>query len=290
METPLTIYGRTLRADDIAFIRQGIAEHWARGRKFISRYLCQQWHWVQPNGGLKDMACRGLLLRLEALGVIVLPPRQTLAYNHLRNRQSPTVTVDRTPWQSALGEVGVIELRMVRWSPDEKLFNGLIGQYHYLGYKQIIGAHLKYVAFAQDRPLACLGWGAAARRVSARDRYIGWSDTLRRKHLHLIAQNTRYLILPWVRIRHLASHLLAANARRLAEDWPAVYGHAVVLLETFVDTTRFAGTCYRAANWRYLGLTAGRGKYDRQHRGATTIKAVWVYPLRRHFQRVLLDD
>ncbi len=290
METPLIIGGRTLSAEDLAVIEQAIAEHWARGRKFISRYLCQQWHWVQPNGRLKDMACRALLLRLERLGVIVLPPRQSSGSNHLRNRQTPTVTVDTTPWQGTLADVGAIELRMVRWSRDEKLFNGLIGQYHYLGYKQIIGAHLKYVAFAQDRPLACLGWGAAARRVGVRDQYIGWSDTMRRKHLHLIAQNTRYLILPWVRVPHLASHLLAATARRLAADWPTVYGHDVLLLETFVDTTRFAGTCYRAANWRYLGLTQGRGKYDRHHQAATTIKAVWVYPLRRHFQGVLLDD
>ncbi len=290
METPLIIDGRRLHADDVAFIRQAIGEHWVRGRKFISRYLCEQWHWVQPNGRLKDMACRALLLRLEALGMIVLPPRKTQAYNHLRNRQSATMMLDTTPWQSALADVGAIELRMVRWSPDEKLFNGLIGQYHYLGYKQIIGAHVKYLAFAQDRPLACLGWGAAARRVSVRDRYIGWSDTMRQKHLHLIAQNTRYLILPWVRVPHLASHLLAATARRLAVDWLTLYGYQVVLLETFVDTTRFAGTCYRAANWRYLGLTQGRGKYDRHHQAGTTIKAVWVYPLRRHFQRVLLDD
>lgn len=290
MERPLVIHGRTLHAEDIAFIRQAIAEHWARGRKFISRHLCQQWQWVQPNGRLKDMACRTLLLRLEVLGVIALPPRQRSAYNHLRNRQSSAVLVDRRPWETALADIGPITLRMVRWSPQERLFNGLIAQYHYLGYKQIIGAHLKYVAWAQDRPLACLGWGAAARRCGVRDRYVGWSETVRRKHLHLIAQNTRFLILPWVRIRHLASHLLAANARRLGTDWPTVYGHEVVLLETFVDTTRFAGTCYRAANWRYLGLTQGRGKYDRHHRGGMTIKAVWIYPLQRQFQRVLQGE
>jgi len=290
MEPERTIQGRTLSPSDIDFIRSALQKHWERGRKFISRYICQQWGWLQPNGSLKDMACRGLLLRLEDLGLITLPPRKRQANNHLRNRRPLSIQVDTTPVEPTLKSIMPIELHMVRWTEYEILFNALVGSYHYLGYQQIVGAHLKYIAFSHGRPLGCIGWGAAAWRVMCRDGYLGWSNLARRQRLHLIVQNTRYLILPWVRIPHLASYLLALNAKVLSLDWQKVYCHPVVLLETFVDREGFQGTCYRAANWIYLGETKGRGKYDRENRRGKSVKAVFVYPLRRDFRRILRGE
>ncbi len=290
MKQKLTIQGRVLTPSDIDFICKAIQKHWDKGRKFISRYICEQWRWVQPNGLLKDMACRGLLLRLESLGLIVLPPRKRQANNHLRNRRSFSVQVDTTPIKATLKDILPIELRMVRGTEYEGLFKGLIGSHHYLGYNQIVGEHLKYIAFSYGRPLACLGFGGAAWKVSCRDNYIGWSQDRRQKGLHLVVNNNRFLILPWVQIPHLASHLLGMQSRVLSADWQKVYRHPVVLLETFIDTERFQGTCYRAANWVFAGETKGRGKYDRYHEGRRSVKAVFVYPLHKDFRRILKGE
>lgn len=286
MKQKLTIQGRVLTPSDIDFICRAIQKRWDKGRKFISRYICEQWGWVQPNGLLKDMACRGLLLRLESSGLILLPPRKRQANNHLRNRRPFSVQVDTTPIKATLKDISPIELRMVRGTEHEEMLKGLIGTYHYLGYNQIVGGHLKYIAFHKDRPLACIGWGAAAWKVSCRDNYIGWSQKMRQKGLHFVVNNSRFLILPWIRIPHLASHLLGMQSRVLSADWQKVYHHPVILLETFVDTERFQGTCYRAANWVYVGKTKGRGKYDRYHNSRRPVKAVFVYPLQKCFRRM----
>jgi hypothetical protein len=166
----------------------------------------------------------------------------------------------------------------------------LVEQHHYLGYRQIVGEHLKYMAFSGNRPLACLGWGAAAWKVSGRDEYIDWTAEARKQNLPLVADNTRFLILPWVRVPHLASYLLGQQARVIAAEWERVYGHPVVLLETFVDKERFKGTCYRAANWVWVGETKGRGKYDRYNQGGEPVKDVYVYPLRGDFRRFLTEQ
>ncbi len=289
METKLKIHGHYLSTGEIDFIREIIGMHWDRGRKFISKYLCEQFDWRQENGLLKDMACRSLLLRMEGEGLLTLPPRKNEANNHLRNRKTQTVLVDTRLLEGSLKTLMPITLSMVRWSKEEKLFNALISMHHYLGYHQIIGAHAKYMAFSQGRPLACIGWGAAAWRVACRDQFIGWNAEQRDTKRAYVVQNTRFLILPWVRIPHLASYLLALNVRRITLDWQSLYGHPVAILETFVDTTRFQGTCYRAANWIYVGDTKGRGKYDQYNRWSKPVKAVYVYPLRKDFRQILCN-
>jgi hypothetical protein len=188
---------------------------------------------------------------------------------------------------ASLAEIRPLEFQQVRRTAEERLFNSLLERYHYLGYKQPVGEHLKYVVYALNRPIACLGWSSAPRHLGPRDRFIGWSTDARRQNIRYLAYNTRYLILPFVRVEHLASHILAGMARRLSEDWERVYGHPVYYLETFVDPERFRGTCYRAANWVVLGRTTGRGKDDLSHKANRSIKEVLGYPLIKDFRRQL---
>jgi len=286
METALVIRGRGITGDDIAFIRSVIKEHQGRGRTFISKELCRLWDWRQRNGMFKTMACSELLLRLERAGLVQLPPRQHRGRSG--RRQAIQIPLhSREPIQSSLHELGFIDFKMVRGSHWEPLYKGLIQAYHYLGYCQTVGGHLKYMAFHQGRPLACIGWGAAAWKVASRDQFIGWQPAHRDRNIHLIAQNTRFLILPWVEVPHLASHLLGRMARILPRDWERIYNHPIVLLETFVDCERFEGICYKAANWIHVGFTQGRGKWDIDHRSCAPLKAVFLYPLVKNFREVL---
>jgi len=287
--TPILTYrNRTITQDDIAFIQKVIAEYHAEGRTAISRRICQAWNWHQGNGQLKDMVCRGLLLILEQKQLISLPPRIKGNNNSLRHQKpQATIEVCQQPITVLLKNLTPIELRQVRRSPEEKLFNSLIQQFHYLGYSKPVGEHLKYLAFAGERLLACIAFSSAPYAITCRDSFIGWSPEARERNLHLLAYNTRFLILPWVRVPHLASHLLALSARTITDDWQRLYLHPILWLETFIDTERFAGTCYRAANWIWLGLTAGRGKYNRSYEKVTSIKAMYGYPLTRDFQQRL---
>jgi len=292
MDSGITIRGRSFSAADIKFIRETIAEYGAEGRTRISRRLCVAWGWFQANGNTKDMACREVLQRLEAMNEIELPqPLKRGRGARLRKvmREEPQLFAPSS-LEGSLADVGPIEVRMVRGSGEEKLYRELVERHHYLGYRQIIGEHLKYMAFCRKGPLACLGWGGAAWKVACRDEYIGWSAEVRKRKLQWLASNTRFLILPWVRVPHLASHLLGRQVRSIADDWEKTYGHPVVLLETFVDRERFRGTCYRAANWEHVGQTKGRGKYDVNHEGDQPAKDVFVYPLRRDFRRLLTEE
>ena len=196
-------------------------------------------------------------------------------------------SIDQTEICTRLSKLQPLEIRQVRRTSDEKLFNSLVAQHHYLGYCHPVGEHLKYIVFAADRPIACLSWSSAPRHIGCRDRYIGWSSDIRKKNLHLISYNSRFVILRWVRVRYLASHLLARMAKVVPVDWQRVYNHRIYFLETFVDTTRFKGSCYKAANWKYLGDTTGRGKNDQTHKANRSIKAVWGYPLSKDFREVL---
>ena len=234
------------------------------------------------------MVCRGLLLMLERAGVIELPPVSYKRHNPLAQRTRPEpVLLDQTPIEGKLHDLDPIQFQQVRRTPDEPLFNSLMEHHHYLGYEQPVGEHLKYLAWAGTRPIACLAWSSAPRHIGSRDRYIGWSREARRRNIRLIAYNTRFLILPWVRVPHLASHLLGGMAARVSADWQRMYGHPIYFLETFVDTERFRGTCYRAANWVWLGRTTGRGKNDHTNRVNRSIKDVLGYPLHRHFRQLL---
>jgi hypothetical protein len=200
------------------------------------------------------------------------------------------VEVDSSPVCTDLAGLGPLEFRQVRRTSEERLFNGLIEAHHYLGYVQPVGEHLKYIVWMGDRPVACFAWSSAPRHLGPRDRHIGWSATARRRNVRQIAYNTRFLVLPWVRVPHLASHLLGRMVRMLSGDWERVYGHPVHFAETFVDSERFKGTCYRAANWVYLGRTTGRGKDDQTHRPNRPLKDVLGYPLTPRFRELLSGE
>ena len=281
--------GRRVVDGDVAFIQALIVANPQASRRALSKKLCAAWQWTQPNGSPRDMVCRGLMLALARAGHIALPARRRRPPNPLVDRARPApVEADRTPIRAGLTALGPLEVRQVRRRVEERLFNGLIEQYHYLGYTQPVGAHLKYVVYAGERPVACFAWSSAPRHLGPRDRFIGWSATARRTNIRFIAYNARFLILPWVEVRCLASHLLGAMVRILSADWERVYGHPVYFAETFVDPQRFKGTCYRAANWMWLGQTTGRGKDDRTHRGATRPrKDVLGYALTARFRELL---
>ena len=282
METVLRYRGRAVTDKDVVFIRQLIARNSGNSRWVLSRKLCREWGWVQANGALRDMICRGMMLELARAGHIELPPVRIRIVNP-RLRPAP-VEIDQRPIEGQLSGLGPLEFRQVRRTPWESLFNSLIEHYHYLGYCQPVGEHLKYLVFSGDRPVACLAWGSAPRHIGSRDRFIGWTKQQREKNLSLIACNTRFLILPWVRISCLASHILGKMVKVLPKDWERFYGHPLYYLETFVDRERFAGTCYRAANWVNVGRTTGRGKNDQTNRANRSLKDVWGYPLARDFR------
>lgn len=228
------------------------------------------------------------MLELERAGHIRLPEKKSNPDNPFIYRRKPCeVKVDQTPIDTELSQIRPLEFRQVRRTSSEKLLNSLIEHHHYLGYCHPVGEQLKYIVFSQQRPIACLAFSSAPRHIGSRDKFIGWSPENRRKHIHLIAYNTRFLILPWVRVRHLASHILSRMAKILSQDWQRVYSHPIYYLETFVDKERFEGTCYKAANWIYLGDTTGRGKNDHTHRVNRSIKAVWGLPLASDFRTLL---
>lgn len=281
------IRGRRIDQDDLAVIREFIARHWHEGRAAISRRLCRHWQWYQANGQLKDRACRVMLLSLEKKGEITLPPRKKESFRFPKKAGRRSYAIDQTELAGAISDYSSLTIKMVRRTPDEGLWDYLVDRHHYLGTPWIVGSYLKYLAYLDDRLVACLGWGSAAWKVAARDRMIGWDHKEREANLHKVVNNVRFLILPWINVRHLASKVLAANIRTLPGDWLDFYNQRVCLLETFVDTTRFKGTCYRAANWVHAGLTRGRGKYDRANEFAEPVKAVFLYPLTTNFREQL---
>ena len=291
MNEPLCYRGRTLSAEDVASIRQIIAQNPRASRRKLSVLVCQAWEWRQANGAWRDMVCRSLMLMLHRAGHIELPPQRQLSANPLAQRAKPATDflVDQSPLRGSLRALQPLAIRQVRRTGEERLFNGLIERYHYLGYSQPVGEHLKYLVCTRDRPVACLAWSSGPWHMGPRDRYIGWSPAVRRRHLHLLAYNTRFLILPWVEVPHLASHLLGRMARQLSADWLTVYGHPIHYLETFVDRERYKGTSYRAANWLCLGQTTGRGIKDKQHRVTLSLKDVLGYPLSKDFRTKLCE-
>lgn len=279
---------RVITDEDLVFIRELIAEHPGSSRRRLSEQLCEAWNWVQANGALRAMVCRGLMLMLHRQGRIELPPVRQVSRNPLVDRyQLGLVSVDEAPLQASLAELGALEVRQVRRTPEEALFNSLLQRHHYLGYVQPVGEHLKYVVYAQGRPVACVAWCSAPRHLGSRDRYIGWSAQARLANIALLAYNTRFLILPWVTVPHLASHILGRMARMLSADWQRLYGHPIYFVETFIDPQRFRGTCYKAANWIRLGLTTGRGKDAPTYTPNRPIKEVLGYPLVKDFRQRL---
>jgi hypothetical protein len=291
MESSLTILKREIGSTELALIKQLIESAGDRGRTYISKQLCRLWDWRLPNGQLRDIACRDLLRRLEQRGLIQLPPairpsRQRGYQNHTSLPQN----FEATPLNQSLADFCCIKIEMVRGSQRERFYNGLIGCYHYLGYHQSAGEQLKYIIWGDGHVLGCIGFAGAAFKAAARDQHIGWDNDARQQHLVKVVNNNRFLILPWIVVPHLASHILGGISRRIRADWQDYYRRDIVLLETFVEQGRFNATCYQAANWRYLGQTIGRGRNDRYSSNQVPIKDIYIYPLDRHYRELLRGE
>ena len=289
---PIRVQGRTLTGDDLRELRALIAQHPDWHRTALSLHLCQLWNWRNAAGQIKDMAARTLLLKLANRGLIELPPP------HSRTRrpcaqappliQQSSLALSPEPIEGPLGRLQPIRLELADTRPKRQQVRQWLAQYHYRGFHGAVGENVQYLAKdRQGRELAVMVFGAAAWKVADRDRFIGWSAEQRAEHLGGIANQQRFLILPWVRVPHLASHLLVLAARRLSADWQTRYGHPVWLMETFVEQERFAGTAYRAAGWICLGQTTGRTRQDRQRTLQSPIKTLWVRPLHPDFRKHL---
>lgn len=289
MDEVLRHRGRVVTTADVEEIAALIAEHPDSSRRELSEKLCEVWDWRQPNGALRDMVCRGLMLALDRAGHIELPPVRRRPPNPFLTRRSrDVVEVDETPIEGKLSELGLLTFRQVRRTADEVLFDRLIETHHYLKYTQPVGEHLKFLVRAEGRPVACFAWSSAPRHIGPRDRFIGWTQEHRRHNLGLLAYNSRFLILPWIRVPHLASHLLGRMTKMLSDEWQEIYEHPICYAETFVDPERFRGTCYRAANWLDLGITTGRGKADFTKRANRSKKHVLGLPLAKDFRQRLV--
>lgn len=281
--------GRELHSADIELIRGLLTAHPAWGRTLLSAELCRRWDWRNAQGRLKDMAARTLLLKLERAGHIRLPPRQRPSSNGFRNRGASVVPPPSESIRGPLRDLRPLNVHVVvPGSNDARLFHGLLAHEHYLGHRNTVGENLRYlVRDRHGRPVACALFGSAAWQCAIRDAFLGWDRVTRERNLQSLTNNTRFLIPTWVQVPHLASHVLGQIARRIRSDWQAKYGHPVHALETFVDGSRFKGTCYRAANWVRLGTTQGRTRNDRAHRIRAAVKDVYLYPLGAGFRREL---
>jgi len=293
MDESCLLQGRDFGAADLEQVRRLLATHpeWSRWR--LSRQLAELWNWRTPRGQLKDMAARTLLLKLERRGMIALPPRRRVSPNRMRHKRPPAAEVlpPAAPLAAALASLTPLQLCEVSgaaYAPQRAIFEAALHRYHYLSYRSPVGENLQYlVQDRQGRALACALFGAAAWQCAARDQFIGWTAAQRQGGLQGLANQARFLILPWVRVPHLASHLLAQLTRRLSDDWSRKYGHPVFLVETFVEVGRFAGTCYQAANWVHVGATTGRTRQTLPGRVGAPRKAVYVYPLHLRFRQRL---
>lgn len=292
MSQELVIRGRRIAEPDLFQIQRVTADHWDKGRTFISQELCRIWDWRQPNGVFKDQICRILLRKLESKGLITLPPPKRGVSNHPKRRYyippDPPPTLCTNTIEGTVGQYPRIQLQMVRRTPNEALWNFMMYQYHYKSYRITVGAHLKYMAFIDERPIACLVWSSCVFRIQDRDKFIGWNKEMKSKNIGMLANNSRFLILPWVHIKNLASHLLGRSAKILAKDWLNFYQRPLYLLETFVDRARFAGTCYQAANWINVGQTKGFSKKSNKFEYHGQPKDIYVYPLIRNFRSKLV--
>jgi hypothetical protein len=280
MPESLTFCGRTFRADELELMRQMAREFSALGVTEIARTVCELLDWTRPNGGLKNHECRQLLERLQAAGFLKLPELRKLGGRGPRRADGSRPCFDPTPVEGTARECEPLELALVEGQAESRRWREQVERYHYLGCRVPFGAHLRYWVRNRERELACLLWTSPAWKMQARDAWLGWSDQQRRHNLQSIVNNGRFLMLPWVQVKGLASKILALSARQMPRDWETRYGCRPLLLETLVDTARFRGTCYRAANWIYIGQTAGRGRMDWEHKAhGQAVKDIYVYPL-----------
>lgn len=288
MEISVKYRGKVATRQDVIFIKELIKENPDVSRRGLSVRLCKEWNWVQPNGVLRDMVCRGFLLALDRAGYIKLPPKKFTPNNPLANRKKPVkVKIEQSLVETTVSNIKPLQIYQVRNTPKEKIFNSLINQFHYLGYTQPVGENLKYMVYKDERPVACISFCSAPLHIEYRDRFIGWDIKARKKNLHLIAYNTRYLILPWVRVKYLASHILSKIVKIIPYDWERVYHHPIYYVDTFIDTEKFKGISYQSANWRFIGKTKGLGKNNHDGIKNRSIKDIYCYPLVKNFKELL---
>ncbi|CAA7600844.1 Domain of unknown function DUF4338 [Acididesulfobacillus acetoxydans] len=279
--------GRTFSAEDLELIRSLIRQG-NLNRQRISQEVCRALNWRKPDGGLKDMSCRVALLRLHRDGIIELPPPLSKDNNRLRPIQFTPASDPGEPITVPLHHLGSIRFIRVSGSKQSRFWNELIERYHYLGYTRLPGAQIRYLIYTDSGVLlGAIGFSSPAWALRPRDELVGWTKEQRLKHLNLVVNNSRFLLLPWVHVKNLASKILSLTAKRLPQEWQATYGHTPVLLETFVDKERYRGTCYKAANWSYVGETQGRGKWDRLNEYKLPVKSIYLYPLHKNFRQIL---
>jgi hypothetical protein len=279
-----------ISAIEIRFIQKLIDNNPSWGRTKLSVEICKIWNWCDVSGNPKDISCRDMLRRMDAKGQIQLPTKyggrgfRSRAPYHIQLRLH-----DMTPIESPIKDVLPVSVSIVKaGTADSDDYKSLLAQYHYLGFKTTVGENIKYMVYSrQGQLLACLLFGSSAWACAPRDQYIGWDKTARRNNLIYTTNNTRFLILPWVRIPHLASHILGRICRRIRTDWQSKYSHPLYLLETFVEQERFKGTCYKAANWIYMGETTGRSRNDRYQDMQVPIKDIYLYPISTDFKEQL---
>jgi hypothetical protein len=288
---PVTFCGRTFTAQEVELMRVAAHDYAGLGVTEIARTVCELLEWRRPNGGLKNHECRQLLERLEREGMLRLPALRKLGGRGPRRVDVSQQRIEPEPVECAARDCEPLELALVEGEGESRLWREHVERYHYLGCRVPFGANLRYWVRNRQRELACLLWTSPAWKMKPREVWIGWSDEQRQRNLQCIVNNGRFLILPWVRVKGLASKILALSARQMPPDWHARYGHRPLLLETLVDADRFRGTCYRAANWTYLGQTTGRGRMDREHKAdGQAIKDIYVYPLARDARQQLCRD
>jgi len=287
----IKIQGLNLKSTDIEMIKSLIISNPSWHRTRLSKEICELWNWKRPNGSLKDMACRTMLLKLEKGEYLKLPKLRRKSPQSLGRKKLQPMLHSQAAVETSIQNLYPIQITEVsRSGHNENIFDYFLFEYHYLSFKTTVGESMKYIVFDnENRPLACVLFGSAAWKTIDRDKYIGWDIETREKNLNYLTNNTRFLILPWVKVPHLASFILGSVLRRLNRDWFQRYGHHIHLVETFVEQNRFAGTCYKAANWRKIGKTAGRSRQDRYSKMKVPVKDIYVYPLNKNFRKSLND-
>jgi hypothetical protein len=281
---------RDFSASELKLIKHLIADNPQLSRAALSRLVCDILSWRRPDGRLKDMSCRVAMLRMQDDDLINLPPARNGNNNgKIYCRRTQQAQPDPIPFVMPAHRLTNLCIEIVSNPDQSHLWNEYIDRYHYLGYQPLPGAQIRYIVRDGNRTLALLGFGAAAWKTAPRDQFIGWTKEQRRRQLHLVINNARFLILPWVHSKNLASKILAMTTRRVADDWQQRYSYRPAMVETFVETHRFSGICYKAANWIHLGETKGRGKMDRLHKAQLPKKSIWVYPLVNNYRKLLCD-
>jgi len=282
--------GREFSLSEIEIIKQVIEDNQGKSRRHISKRICEVINWRQFNGKLKDAACREVLRRMNEAGIIDLPRLRLNPSQKSRrpkDRWKEIFKERKEPIEESLSNLGKIRLQMAGSSTEKRFWDYLIDKYHYLGYGKPIGKQIKYFIYSKENLLGSIGFADAVLKPNLRDRWIDWSIEQREKNLYLIINNSRFLILPWVKVRNLASKILSLASKQVPEDWNSYYGYKPVLFETFVDVGKFSGTAYKAASWINLGRTKGKGRCGMKYFTHNRPKDIYVYPLRKDYLRIL---